>query len=90
MGDDCFQVTLWVHGTAGNVVQACGEVDVICFTGHEVSIDCIEQVMKDAEDFEAWLHKLPTEDWLDVKLKRFNDEYGFYFEVLSFEANTLI
>jgi len=85
MGNDIVIVTLWLHGTIGNLDSANGDVDIIEFSGQSIGIDVIDKAIKDAEYFEEWLHGLPTERWLRVSIKLICEEDSFWLEAVGFE-----
>ncbi len=78
--NDLLYLTLWIHGTAG-------EVDIIEFTGSKIMVEFIDFVMNvSGEDIMPLLKGLPAEEWLTVQVYPFCEDDGKWsFEVKNFD-----
>ena len=85
MGDDMF-ISLWVHGTAGNVDEPCGEVDVFEISGEKIHSTILERLINYESNPERmeWFGNLPTEKALLVDAKDVSDEDVIKLEVIGY------
>ena len=69
---------LWNHGTAGETMQPCGEVDIFNVTGERIDAGILKILMADKHSLKFdWFGGLPTEQCLLVEaaVAREDDEY---------------
>ena len=82
-------ISLWVHGTAGNVDTPCGEVDVFEVSGEKIH----STILKKLIDYESnayrmdWFGDLPTERALLVTVDDISDEDGINLEVVGYSED---
>lgn len=84
-------MTIWKHGTAGDVKTPCGEVDIIQFSGENIKVDFIEDILKQSEngDLLCYLEKLPCEEWLDIDVTPHAGDDGWFFVVKAFKPSKI-
>ena len=79
-------LSIWVHGTAGNVDVPCGEVDVFSVSGEKIYIDILNILVDETiPSYKMdWFGHLPTERALMVEAKDVSDEDGIQLEVIGY------
>lgn len=79
-------ISLWVHGTAGDVDTPCGEVDIFNISGERIQETILKELVSDKLPSLKmdWFGELPTERALLVEAKDISDEDGLNLEVLDY------
>ena len=61
------KLALWVHGTAGNEEEPCGEVEIFDVSGEKIRKEILQELVGDSHLLRAeWFGDLPTERGLEV------------------------
>ena len=56
------KLALWVHGTAGNEEESCGEVEVFDVSGEKIRNEILQELVGDNHSLRhEWFGSLPTE-----------------------------
>ena len=81
------RLELWNHGTAGEAIKPCGEVDIFNITGTRISQLVLESLMsKDAYgDKFDWFGGLPTETVLQVEAEVEGDDGDIWMHIKSWK-----
>lgn len=81
------RLELWNHGTAGETIKPCGEVDIFNVTGTRINQVVLESLMsKNAYDDKFdWFGGLPTETALQVEAEVEGDEGGIWMHIKSWK-----
>jgi len=81
------RLELWNHGTAGETVKPCGEVDVFNVTGTKINQCVLESLMsKDAYDNKFdWFGGLPTETVLQVDAEIEGDDGDIWMHIKNWK-----
>ena len=78
-------ISIWVHGTAGNVDIPCGEVDVFEVTGEKIHETILRALMDESLPSLKmdWFGELPTERVLLVEAVDTSSEDGVNIDIID-------